>query len=234
VTADYLYDKNRNEHFVLDVLAAPGFEPGCADRLAEVMKNLRIVDVSSLNTWDKINSGIFGLSMKWTIGGKPVITEVDKTSFFNAKFGMEIISKRQPTKEEMQDAYISWIGAKAIYSNSFTFVKDAVLLAQCGGQTNREDSAKFANERAEEFGVSLKGSSAATDSFIFDRVAIDMLHKMGVSTVVQPTRKLLTTGSLKTDEPIKQAVDDYNMIMIRPYLVGADGQERPWRVFRHL
>jgi phosphoribosylaminoimidazolecarboxamide formyltransferase/IMP cyclohydrolase len=233
-TADYLYDKNRNEHFVLDVLAAPGFEPGCADRLAEVMKNLRIVDVSSLNTWDKINSGIFGLSMKWTIGGKPVITEVDKTSFFNAKFGMEIISKRQPTKEEMQDAYISWIGAKAIYSNSFTFVKDAVLLAQCGGQTNREDSAKFANERAEEFGVSLKGSSAATDSFIFDRVAIDMLHKMGVSTVVQPTRKLLTTGSLKTDEPIKQAVDDYNMIMIRPYLVGADGQERPWRVFRHL
>ena len=67
----------------------------------------------------------------------------------------------------MQDAHIAWIGAKAIQSNSFAFVKDGVLLAECGGQTNREDSAKFASERAVEFNVSLKGSAAATDSFIF-------------------------------------------------------------------
>ena len=90
------------------------------------------------------------------------------------------------------------------------------MLAQCGGQTNREDSAKFAGERAEEFKVSLQGSAAATDSFIFGRDNIDMLHRMGVTTVIHPTRKLLTTGSLKADEPIQQAIDEYNMIMIRP------------------
>jgi phosphoribosylaminoimidazolecarboxamide formyltransferase/IMP cyclohydrolase len=134
----------------------------------------------------------------------------------------------------MKDAHIAWIGAKAIQSNSFAFVKDAVLLAQCGGQTNREDSAKFANERAVEFEVSLRGSAAATDSFIFDRTAIDLLHNMGVATVIHPTRKLLTTGSLKADEPIQQAIDEYNMIMLRPHLLSADGQERAWRVFRHL
>jgi phosphoribosylaminoimidazolecarboxamide formyltransferase / IMP cyclohydrolase len=234
-TANFLVEKNRSaEHFVLDVLAAPGFENGCVESLSEVMKNLRIVDVSSLNTWEKIVSGVFGLNMKWTIGSKPIITEVDSTSFFNAKYGMEILSQRKPTADEMQDAHIAWIGAKAIQSNSFAYVKDGVLLAQCGGQTNREDSAKFANERAEEFKVSLKGSAAATDSFIFGRDNIDMLHKMGVTTVIHPTRKLLTTGSLKADDPIKQAIDEYNMIMIRPYLVGADGQEKAWRVFRHL
>jgi phosphoribosylaminoimidazolecarboxamide formyltransferase / IMP cyclohydrolase len=234
-TVKYLVEKNRSaEHFVLDVLAAPGFEAGCAEKLSEVMKNLRIVDVSVLNAWEKINSGVFGLNMKWTIGNKPVITEVDSTSFFNAKYGMEVLSKRQPAANEMQDAHIAWLGAKAIQSNSFAFVRDAVLLAQCGGQTNREDSAKFANERAEEFQVSLKGSAAATDSFIFGRDNIDMLHKMGVTTVLHPTRKLLTTGSLKADEPIRQAIDEYNMIMIRPYLIGADGQEKAWRVFRHL
>ena len=234
-TADYLVEKNRSaEHFVLDVLAAPGFEDGCVEKLSDVMKNLRIVDVSALNTWEKILSGVFGLNMKWTIGGKPIITGVDGTSFFNSKYGMEVLSKRKPTSIEIQDAHISWIGAKAIQSNSFTFVKDAVLLAECGGQTNREDSAKFASERATEFNVSLKGSAAATDSFIFGRDNIDMLHQMGVTTVIHPTRKLLTTGSLKADEPIKQAIDEYNMIMIRPYLTGADGQEKPWRVFRHL
>ncbi len=233
-TTAFLVEKNRAEKFVLDVLCAPGFEPGCSEMLSEVMKNLRIVDVSALNTWEKINTGVFGYNMKWTIGNKPVITEVDKTSFFNAKYGLEVMSNRQPTDAEKKDAHIAWIGAKAIQSNSFAFVKDALLLCQCGGQTNREDSAKFANLRAEEFNISLEGSAAATDSFIFDRTAIDMLHKMGVTTVVHPTRKLLTTGSLKGDEPIRQAIDDYNMVMLRPYLIGADGQEKAWRVFRHL
>jgi phosphoribosylaminoimidazolecarboxamide formyltransferase / IMP cyclohydrolase len=234
-TAKFLVEKNRSaEHFVLDVLTAPGFEEGCSDMLAQVMKNLRIVDVSPLDSWDKIVTGVLGYNMKWTIGNKPVITEVDKTSFFNTKYVMEVLSRRKPTAAELNDAHISWIGAKAIQSNSFAFVKDAVLLAQCGGQTNREDSAKFAYERSQEFKVSLNGSAAATDSFIFDRVTIDQLHNMGVTTVVHPTRKLLTTGSLKADEPILQAVNDHNMIMIRPYLLGADNQEKAWRVFRHL
>jgi phosphoribosylaminoimidazolecarboxamide formyltransferase / IMP cyclohydrolase len=233
-TANHLVEKNKAERFVLDVLAAPGFEDGCVEMLSGVMRNLRIVDVSPLDTWDKILSGVFGFNMKWTIGNKPVITEVDKTSFFNTKYGLEVLSQRKPDASEMIDSHLAWIGAKAIQSNSFAFVKDAVLLAQCGGQTNREDSAKFARERAMEFSVSLKGSAAATDSFIFDRTAIDLLHEMGVAVVIHPTRKLLTTGSLKADDEIFQAVDEYNMVMLRPYLIGANGQEAAWRVFRHL
>lgn len=233
-TADFLFEKNKKERFVLDVLAAPGFEAGCVDRLSGVMKNLRIIDVSPLKTWEDILSGVSGLSMKWTIGNKPVITGVDNISFFNTKYGMEVLSARKPDDGEMKDAHIAWIGTKAVQSNSFAFVKDAVLLAECGGQTNREDSAKFSGERAVEFNVSLQGSAAATDSFIFDRQTIDILHGMGVTVVVHPTRKLLTTGSLKPDEEILNVVDGYNMVMIRPYLIGADGQEKPWRVFRHL
>ena len=233
-TANFLVEKNKKEKFVLDVLAAPGFEDGCSEMLAEVMKNLRIIDVSTLDTWEKILSGVFGLNMKWTIGNKPVITEVDKTSFFNANYGFEVLTERKPTDTELKDAHIAWIGAKAIQSNSFAFVKDAVLLAECGGQTNREDSAKFAGERAAEFEVSLKGSAAATDSFIFDRENIDLLHNQGVSVVIHPTRKLLTTGSLKPDIEILNVVNGYNMVMLRPYLIGADGTEKPWRVFRHL
>jgi phosphoribosylaminoimidazolecarboxamide formyltransferase/IMP cyclohydrolase len=233
-TANFLVEKNKAEKFVLDVLAAPGFEDGCSEMLAEVMKNLRIIDVSPLDTWEKILAGVFGLNMKWTIGNKPVITEVDKTSFFNVKYGFEVLTKRKPTDGELKDAHLAWIGAKAIQSNSFAFCKDGVLLAECGGQTNREDSAKFAGERAAEFEVSLKDSAAATDSFIFDRENIDLLHKQGVGVVIHPTRKLLTTGSLKPDLAILDVVNGYDMVMLRPYLIDADGQEKPWRVFRHL
>ena len=233
-TANFLVEKNKKEKFVLDVLAAPGFEDGCSEILAEVMKNLRIIDVSPLDSWEKILSGVFGLNMKWTIGNKPVITEVDKTSFFNSKYGFEALTKRKPTDTELKDAHLAWIGAKAIQSNSFAFCKDGVLLAECGGQTNREDSAKFAGERAAEFEVSLKDSAAATDSFIFDRENIDLLHNQGVSVVIHPTRKLLTTGSLKPDIEILNVVNGYDMVMLRPYLISADGHEKPWRVFRHL
>lgn len=233
-TAEYLAKKNREEKFVLDVLAAPGFEEGCVGILAETMKNLRIVDVSALDTWDKVHAGVLGYNMKWTVGGKPIVTEVDRTTFFNSDYGWDILSKRQPTEAEMRDAHLAWIGAKAIQSNSFAFVKDGVLLAQCGGQTNREDSAKTARMRADEFNVSLNGSAAATDSFLFDSSAIELLHGMGVGTVIHPTREGLTTGSLKPDEPILQKVDEHNMVMLRFYLRDKEGKKQPWRVFRHL
>jgi phosphoribosylaminoimidazolecarboxamide formyltransferase/IMP cyclohydrolase len=233
-TAQFLAGKNRDERFVLDVLAAPGFEEGSIETLSSCMKNLRIIDVSPLDSWDKINCAAFGYNLKFTIGGKPVITGADSTAFFNSRYGIEVLSKRKPTLQENTDAHIAWIGAKAIQSNSFAFVKDAVLLAQCGGQTNREDSAKFAKARADEFGVSLDGSVAATDSFLFDYTSIDLLHGMGVSAVVHPTRKGLTTGNLKPDQEILARVDEHGMAMLRPYLLGNDGQEMPWRVFRHL
>lgn len=233
-TAQFLAKKNKDERFVLDVLAAPGFEQGAVEALSSCMKNLRIIDVSPLDTWEKINPGASGYNMKWTIGGKPVITGQDSTAFFNSKYGMEVLSKRKPSASENTDAHIAWIGAKAIQSNSFAFVKDAVLLAQCGGQTNREDSAKFAKIRADEFNVSLEESAAATDSFLFDYTSIELLHSMGVTTVVHPTRKGLTTGNLKPDQQILAKIDEYNMVMLRPYLIGADGKDAPWRVFKHL
>jgi hypothetical protein len=39
---------------------------------------------------------------------------------------------------------------------------------------------------------------------------------------------------LKADEEILRAVNESGMVMLRPYLVGVDGHEKPWRVFRHL
>ena len=57
---------------------------------------------------------------------------------------------------------------------------------------------------------------------------------MGVGIVIHPTRKLLTTGSLKPDEEILKAVNEFGMVMLRPYLIGKDGQQEPWRVFRHM
>jgi len=134
-------------------------------------------------------------------------------------------------------AHLAWVGAKYIRSNSFAFVKDGALVAECGGQTNREDSARFALERAEEFETDVSGSMSATDSFIFDSKVLGTLNsagKAGVRGIVHPTRKGLTTGNLKPDEKIMEIANAYSMVVIRPRLADEDGNTYPWRVFKHL
>lgn len=238
-TSKYLKELRKKRMFTLDILASPGFEPGAVETITQIgskkekMYNLRVVDVSNLHTIEKINTGINGYNITIGIGGTPLITSMDNTTFFNTKYKMEVLSKRVPDNTQYVDAHLAWIGAKYIKSNSFSFVREGVAIAQCGGQTNREDSAKFAGERAEDLGNTLKAAIGATDSFLFNVDSIDILHNMGVTGVVHPTRKNLTTGSLDPDNAILERINEHDMLMFRPIL-DIEGEERSWRVFKHI
>ena len=174
----------------------------------------------------KTSSSYFGVRVQ-------SISDTENPSFFNHDHEMQILSEKHPTDNEMNDAHLAWIGAKYIRSNSFSFFRNGVSVAQCGGQTNREDSASFAAYRAKSFGQSLEGSIGGTDSFLFDHHSIDILREYKVAGIVHPTRKGLTTGSLKPDEEILRKVNEYDMIMIRPVLIES-GKEKTWRIFKHL
>ena len=52
--------------------------------------------------------------------------------------------------------------------------------------------------------------------------------------VVDPGKTPLELKQLLTDNEYRQAIDEYGMAMIRPYLVADNGEEKAWRVFRHL
>ncbi|MFX1255586.1 MAG: hypothetical protein ACFFCZ_28545 [Promethearchaeota archaeon] len=238
-TAEYLKRMRKEKMFTLDVLASPGFESGSVETITQLgskkerMYNLRVIDVSELDTFDKIMIGLDGYTITFGIGGTPIITAMDNTTFFNTNYRMEVLSKKAPDNTQNIDAHLAWLGAKYVKSNSFSFVRRGVSIAQCGGQTNREDSARFASLRAKDFGNTLEDAISATDSFLFNADAIDMLHEMGVAGIVHPTREGLTTGSLEPDKKILDRVNEYGMIMIRPVL-GTKDKELPWRVFKHL
>ncbi|MFX0065481.1 MAG: hypothetical protein ACFFC7_25190 [Candidatus Hermodarchaeota archaeon] len=238
-TAKCLKRMRKEKMFTLDVLASPGFEPGSIETITQIgskkerMYNLRVVDVSELDSFDKIMMGLDGCNITFGIGSTPIITTMDTSTFFNTKCRMEVVSEKTPDDTQYIDAHLAWIGAKYVKSNSFSFVRGGVSIAQCGGQTNREDSARFAAVRAKDFGNTLENTIGATDSFLFNADSIDILHEMGVAGIVHPTRKGLTTGSLKPDEKILDRINKYEMIMVRPVL-GTEEKEVPWRVFRHL
>ena len=75
------------------------------------------------------------------------------------------------------------------------------------GQMSRVDSARIASIKAEEAGISLKGSVAASDAFFPFRDGLDVIVDAGATAVIQPG------GSIRDDEVIA-AADERGITMV--------------------
>ena len=67
------------------------------------------------------------------------------------------------------------------------------------GQMSRVDSARIASFKAEEAGLSLKGTAAASDAFFPFRDGLDVIVDAGATCIIQPG------GSIRDQEVIDAA-----------------------------
>lgn len=120
---------------------------------------------------------------------------------------LKVVSKRQPTKEEMRDLRFAFTVCKHVKSNAIVLVKDNATIGIGAGQMSRIDSVRIASWKAEEAGLGTKDSVLASDAFFpFD----DNVHaaaKAGIRAIIQPG------GSIRDEEVIK-AADQYDMAMV--------------------
>ncbi|WP_333654331.1 bifunctional phosphoribosylaminoimidazolecarboxamide formyltransferase/IMP cyclohydrolase [Dissulfurispira sp.] len=180
----------------LEVVIAPSFTKDAIEIFSK-KPNIRLLELSNMlekkkaASWDmkRIAGGM--LLQGWDYSGEDIMT-------------MKAVTKRQPTKDELEALSFAWKVCKHVKSNAVVYAfKDRT--AGIGiGQTKRVYSAKIGAMNATE---PIKGSVAASDGFFPFRDGIDVLHEMGVTAVVQPG------GSVK-DSEIIQAADEYNMAMI--------------------
>ena len=84
-------------------------------------------------------------------------------------------------------------------SNAIVFAKDGRTLGIGAGQMSRVDSARIAKIKAENAGLTLKDSVAASDAFFPFRDGLDVLADVGAIAVIQPG------GSMRDDEVINAA-----------------------------
>ena len=115
-----------------------------------------------------------------------------------------VVTKRQPTADELAAMRFAWKVCKHVKSNAIVFATPTELLAQGGGQTSRVDSVKIAAMRG---GARLKGSAVASDAFFPFRDGLDALVAAGAGCVVQPG------GSVKDAEVIP-AADEHGIAMV--------------------
>lgn len=120
---------------------------------------------------------------------------------------LKVVSKRQPTKEELQDLLFCWKVAKYVKSNAIVYAKNNQTIGIGAGQMSRVYSAKIAGIKAEDEGLEVKGTVMASDAFFPFRDGIDAAAKVGVTCVIHPG------GSIR-DQEVIDAADEHNMVMV--------------------
>ena len=120
---------------------------------------------------------------------------------------LRVVTKRQPSAEELRDALFCWKVAKFVKSNAIVYAKENMTIGIGAGQMSRVYSAKIAGIKAEDEGLEVKGSAMASDAFFPFRDGIDAAAAVGVTCVIQPG------GSIR-DEEVIAAADEHGIAMI--------------------
>jgi phosphoribosylaminoimidazolecarboxamide formyltransferase/IMP cyclohydrolase len=121
--------------------------------------------------------------------------------------GLRIVSKRDPTKAEMNDMIFAFRVAKFVKSNAIVFCKGGMTLGVGAGQMSRVDSTRIAAIKAKNAGLVLRGSVVASDAFFPFRDGLDVVAQAGARAVIQP-------GGSVRDKEVIAAADEHGIAMV--------------------
>ena len=131
--------------------------------------------------------------------------EVDKVT--DAIPNFEQKTKKGCTEQELKDLFFANKLVKHTKSNTIVLAKNGQLLASGTGQTSRVDALNQAITKAKNFGFDLNGAVLASDAFFPFPDCVEIAHKVGIDTVIQPG------GSIKDELSIAYC-DDNDMAMV--------------------
>jgi phosphoribosylaminoimidazolecarboxamide formyltransferase / IMP cyclohydrolase len=178
----------------VEVVIAPSYTPEALAAFG-AKKNVRVLSIG-------IAQDLNRLDMK-RVGGGLLVQSSD--AFDVAE--LRIVTKRDPTKDEMNDLVFAFRVAKFVKSNAIVFARHGMTLGVGAGQMSRVDSTRIAAIKAKNAGLSLRGSVAASDAFFPFRDGLDVVAQSGARAVIQPG------GSVRDSEVIA-AADEHGIAMV--------------------
>jgi phosphoribosylaminoimidazolecarboxamide formyltransferase/IMP cyclohydrolase len=120
---------------------------------------------------------------------------------------LKVVTKKQPTTQQMEDMLFAWRVAKYVKSNAIVFCGNGMTLGVGAGQMSRVDSTKIAAIKAQNAGLTLKNSVVASDAFFPFRDGIDVLAEAGAACVIHP-------GGSMRDEEVIAAANEHGLVMV--------------------
>ncbi|MFB9137191.1 bifunctional phosphoribosylaminoimidazolecarboxamide formyltransferase/IMP cyclohydrolase [Vibrio olivae] len=185
------------ERQFVEVIIAPSVSAQAAEVVA-AKKNVRLLECGE---WSTKTSGF---DLKRVNGGLLV---QDRDQGMVGLEDLKVVSKRQPSAEELKDALFCWKVAKYVKSNAIVYAKGDMTIGVGAGQMSRVYSAKIAGIKAADEGLEVAGSVMASDAFFPFRDGIDAAAEAGIKCVIQP-------GGSMRDEEVIAAADEHGMAMI--------------------
>jgi len=120
---------------------------------------------------------------------------------------LKVVTRKQPTSQQLDDLLFAWTVAKYVKSNAIVFCRDGATIGVGAGQMSRIDSARIAAIKAQNAKLEMKGSVVASDAFFPFRDGLDAVIDAGAAAVIQPG------GSVRDDEVIG-AADERGIAMV--------------------
>ncbi|MEM8952955.1 MAG: bifunctional phosphoribosylaminoimidazolecarboxamide formyltransferase/IMP cyclohydrolase [Verrucomicrobiota bacterium] len=183
-----------------DVIIAPGFETE-ARALLQKKKNLRLIEMSE-NFEETLKDAV----VRSAPGGLMVMDKDAKARGLE-KLEEKVVTKRPPSKSEIDAMRFAWRVAKHVKSNAIVFAKEDRTLGIGAGQMSRVDSCRIAVWKAEQAGLSLGGSVVASDAMFPFPDGLISAAEAGATAAIQPG------GSIR-DEEVIAAADEREVAMV--------------------
>jgi len=180
----------------VEVLIAPAFTAE-ARQVFAAKQNVRLLEIP-------LAHGVNAFDCK-RVGGGLLLQSPDAKNVAAAE--LKVVSKKQPTPQQLQDLMFAWRVAKFVKSNAIVFCGNGMTLGVGAGQMSRVDSARIAGIKAQNAGLSLAGSAVASDAFFPFRDGLDVVVQAGATCVIQP-------GGSMRDQEVIDAADEQGVVML--------------------
>jgi phosphoribosylaminoimidazolecarboxamide formyltransferase / IMP cyclohydrolase len=188
-----------------EVILAPGASDD-ALRILSSKKNLRLLLLPSLP-----NPKSATTLVKSIAGG--LLTQSRDADTLNLA-NLNIVSKRTPSAQEMQDLLFAWTVAKHVKSNAIVFAKNGRTTGIGAGQMSRIDSTRIAVSKSLDAAKAqgrnepdARGSVLASDAFFPFPDGLEAAADAGATAIIQPG------GALK-DADVIAAADARGLTMV--------------------
>jgi phosphoribosylaminoimidazolecarboxamide formyltransferase/IMP cyclohydrolase len=196
----------------VEVVYAPDFAPEALEVLA-TRKVLRVVKMGAPLDRPAVDNG---LELKRVAGGLLVQKRFD--SKIVSPDSVDIVSKRQPSPEEVRAALFNWTVACFTRSNAVVIGTSDKTHGIGSGQRSRIDSAEDA-VRLSRRGYGPEGCVLASDAFMPFPDVVDLAGRSGITALIYPL------GSIKDQDVIVKA-DELGLAMIITRKPGEIDSER--------
>lgn len=185
----------------LEVVVAPGYDEEALEIL-KTKKNVRLLELKDIDVPQNENA----YDLKKVNGG--LIVQTIDSKLLDEK-ELKVVTKAQPTNEQMEDMMFAWKMVKFVKSNGIAVAKNKQSIGIGPGQVNRV----WATQQCFEHAVELispdaaQGAVLASDAYLPFSDSVEAAHKAGITAIIQPG------GSIRDQESIDKC-DEFGIAMV--------------------